>query len=217
KSKAPIMSKRKAFIIGVYFVFPLFLLAACGENWEGNSDSAKPKASGEVGEILLVMDSALFQGPVGDAVREIFEEDIQGLVRQEEIFNIRRVAPGSMNRLLKRAPNIVYVTTFDGKTPGSKIINQQFNQKSKEMAQEDPKLFMLRVENEFAVGQEVLYLFGNNENQLIKNLQTNKNKIQNFYEVRERNRLATGILSRKNSAMKVKGLEKFGIGINVLA
>src|SRR5690606_38528480 len=41
--------------------------------------------------------------------------------------------------------------------------------------------------------------------------------IQNMYEVRERERLANGILSRKNSAIHAKGQEKFGIGINVPA
>src|SRR5690606_3546105 len=83
--------------------------------------------------------------------------------------------------------------------------------------QEDPKLFMLRVENEFARGQEVLYLFGNNEEQLVNNLKANKDRVQNFYEVRERKRLEGGIFSRKNSALRVKGMEKFGIGINVPA
>lgn len=211
------MSKIRAILIGLSFSIPLFLGTACGDDWNTEENSSKPRASGDIGEIILVMDSALFQGPVGDAVRDVFEDDIQGLVRQEKIFNIRRVDPESMNRVLKRAPNIVYVTTFDGTTPGSRIINRQFNQTSKEMAEKDPKLFMLRIENEFARGQEVLYLFGNNEEQLIQNLRANKNKLQNFYVVRERNRLGEGILRRTNSAVKVKGKEKFGIEINVPA
>ena len=211
------MSLRKIIIIA-FFLFPSFLfLTGCGENGEGNSDSSKPSARGEIGEIILVMDSTKYQGPVGDAVRGIFEEDIRGLERQEKIFNLKRVDPRAMNRLLRMATNIVYVTTFDDKSSGSRTINAQFNQKSKEMAQNDSSLFMLRNENEFAMGQEVLYLFGHNEEQLIQNLNANKDKIQNLYEVRERERLARGILSRKNSAMKVKGLEKFGIGINVPA
>lgn len=211
------MSLRNPLHISL-FLFPfLLLLISCGENAGGNTDSSKPRARGEIGEIILVMDSAKFQGPVGDAVRGIFEDDIRGLERQEKIFNLRRVDPASMNRLLRMATNIVYVTTFDDNRPGSKAINAQFNQNSRQMAQDDPSLFMLRNEDEFAIGQEVLYLFGNNEEQLVKNLEANKNRIQNLYEVRERERLGRGILSRKNSAIKVKGLEKFGIGINVPA
>lgn len=198
-------------------VFILLILVGCGENTEESSDSSKPRARGDVGEIILVMDSAKYEGPVGDAVKAIFEEDIRGLERQEKIFNLRRVDPRAMNRVLKSATNIVYVTTFDDKNPGSQAINAQFNQSAKEKVRSDSSVFMLRNENEFAIGQVVLYLFGSNEEQLIQNLKANKDRIQNMYEVRERERLANGILSRKNSAIHVKGKEKFGIGINVPA
>src|SRR5690606_32084909 len=170
-----------------------------------------------IGEIILVIDSAKYQGPVGDAVRAIFEEDIRGLERQEKIFNLRRVDPRAMNRVLRTATNIVYVTTFDDKKPGSQAINAQFNESSKEKVRSDSSAFMLRNENEFAIGQEVLYLFGRNEEELIQNLAANKDRIQNLYEVRERERMARGILAKKNSAVYVKGKETFDIGINVPA
>ena len=211
------MSLKKTIQNLLFLLIPLPLLISCGENAGGSSESSKPKARGEIGEIILVMDSTKYQGPVGDAVRGIFEEDIRGLERQEKIVNSKRGDPRSMNRLLSMATNIVYVTTFDDNRPGSKAINAQFNQNSREMAQNDTSLFMLRNEDEFAIGQEVLYLFGNNEDQLIENLEANKNKIQNLYEVRERERLGRGLLNRKNSAMKVKAREKFGIEINVPA
>jgi len=210
-----IMSTRKIFPL-LSFLFLLGLIG-CGENNEEQADSTKPRARGEIGEIILVIDSAKYQGPVGDAVRAIFEEDIRGLERQEKIFNLRRVDPRAMNRVLRTATNIVYVTTFDDKNPGSQSINAQFSESSKEKVRSDSSVFMLRNENEFAIGQEVLYLFGRNEEQLIQNLKANKDKIQNLYEVRERERLGKGILSRKNSAIHVKGMEKFGIGINVPA
>jgi len=209
------MSTRKIFPL-LSFLF-LLALIGCGENNEEQADSTKPRARGEIGEIILVIDSAKYQGPVGDAVRAIFEEDIRGLERQEKIFNLRRVDPRAMNRVLRTATNIVYVTTFDDKNSGSQSINAQFSESSKEKVRSDSSVFMLRNENEFAIGQEVLYLFGRNEEQLIQNLKANKDKIQNLYEVRERERLGKGILSRKNSAIHVKGMEKFGIGINVPA
>lgn len=208
------MSIRKSLLI-ITLWLPLVLIG-CGENVK-NPDSSKPKARGEVGEIILVMDSAKYQGPVGDAIRDIFEEDIRGLEREEKIFNLNRVDPRAMNRVLKSANNLVYVTTFDDRNPGSQSINSQFNQSSKDKVRNDSTVFMLRNENEFAIGQVALYLFGANEQQLIQNLKANKDKIQNMYEVRERERLMKGILSRKNSEIKVKGREKFGIELNVPA
>ena len=210
------MAIKKIFLILLFFV-PLAIVGCGGETEENDGDSAKPKARGEIGEIILVIDSIKYQGPVGDALRDIFEEDIRGLERQEKIFNLRRVDPRAMNRVLRSATNIIYVTTFDDKNHGSQVINALFNQDSKEKVRSDSTLFMLRNENEFAIGQVVLYLFGASEEELIQNLATNKDRIQNMYEVRERERLGTGILSRKNSAIHVMGKEKFGIGINVPA
>lgn len=209
------MSLRKTF--SILLCFASLAMVSCGENSQENSDSTKPKARGEIGEIILVIDSAKNEGPVGDALRDIFEQDIRGLEREEKIFNLRRVDPRAMNRVLKNATNIIYVTTFDDRNPGSQVINSQFNQTSKEKVREDSTLFMLRNENEFAIGQVVLYLFGANEWELIENLEANKDKLQNMYEVRERERLGRGILDRKNSAIKVKGREKFGISINIPA
>lgn len=214
-SNLSFMTIKNPFLL-LLFCIPL-VLVGCGEETEDRGDSSKPRARGEIGEIILVIDSIKNQGPVGDALRDIFEEDIRGLERQEKIFNLKRVDPRAMNRVLRSATNIIYVTTFDDKNPGSQVINAQFSPESKDKVRSDSTTFMLRNENEFAVGQVVLYLFGANEEELVHNLKANKDRLQNMYEVRERERLANGILSRKNSAIHIKGKEKLGIGINVPA
>jgi hypothetical protein len=104
-----------------------------------------------------------------------------------------------MTRMLKMYTNLIYVTTFDDKGGGSQVINAQFSKESKEKAAVDPSLYSLRMEDEYAQGQEVLYLFGNNEQELISNLRKNKDRLQNLFEVRERGRLEKGLLARKNA------------------
>ncbi|GAB3655037.1 hypothetical protein GCM10028791_26090 [Echinicola sediminis] len=181
------------------------------------SGSNKPKARGGRGEILLVIDSLKYQGPVGEALQGVFEENIKGLVRDEAIFDIRKVDPRAMTRILKMAYNIIYVTTFDDKKPGSRQISALFSSQSKEKAKEDKSLFMLRNEDEFAQGQEVIYLFGNNEQELISNLRNNKERLQNLFEVRERNRLAEVLFNRRNGAIETKAKELLNINLKVPA
>lgn len=211
------MNLRNSSIFLISFLFILIIFAGCEEGTGRDESSNKPKARGSLGEILLVIDSAKYAGPVGDALKDIFQEDIKGIIREESLFYIRRVDPRSLTRILKMANNIVYVTTFDDRYPGSRVINNQFSPESKEMAKEDPTLFMLRNKDEFAVGQEVLYLFGNNEQELIRNLRENKSKIQNLFITRERDRLATALFSRKNSAATVLSREKMGVKLNLPA
>ena len=191
-------------------------MVSCGENSGTDSNSMKPKARGAIGEIVLVIDSTKWQGPVGDALQEVFQEDVKGLIRGESMFSIRRVDPRAMTRILRMATNMVFVTTFDDRNPGSQRISAQFAKEVKDKAEADPSLYILRNEDEFAQGQEVVYLFGSNENQLIENIQKNKNRIQNLFQVRERGRMERMILNRKNSSAKVAG-QTLGLEINVPA
>lgn len=189
-------------------------LISCDENGNaGLSKNAKPKARGSVGEIVLAIDSAKWAGPVGEELRDIFEADLPGMLRSESIFKVHRVDPRSMTRMLKMFTNLVYVTTFDDKKGGSQVINAQFSKESKEKAAADPSLYSLRMEDEYAVGQEVLYLFGNNEEELIANLRKNKDRLQNLFEVRERGRLEKPLFSMRNSAAEHEARTKLGIEI----
>ena len=191
-------------------VSTLFLFSCEGT---GDSDSGKPKAKGSIGEIVLAIDSTKWAGPVGDELREIFEADLPGMLRSETMFKIHRVDPRAMTRMLKSFTNLVYVTTFDDKSGGSQVINAQFSKESKEKAAADPSLFSLRMEDEYAIGQEVLYLFGNTEEELIANLKKNRDRLQNLFEVRERGRLEKGLLARKNASAQHEARENLQIEI----
>ncbi len=198
------------------FSFALIGCEEAGEDGE-KSTSNLPKARGELGEIILVIDSAKYAGPVGDVLKEIFQENIEGIIRSESLFNLRKVDPRKLTRILRMASNMVYVTTFDDRSPGSRTINSQFTANSKEMAQNDPSLYMLRSQDEYAVGQEVLYLFGNNDQELINNLRENKEKIQNLFLTREREKIGRALFNRKSSEATYKGREKFDIKLNLPA
>ncbi|MEP0711717.1 DUF4837 family protein [Algoriphagus sp.] len=191
-------------------------LASCDSDGT-SADSSKPKARGSIGEIILVIDSVKWAGPVGDQLKEIFESDIPGLVRSEAKFKVNTVDPREMTRVLKMSTNLIYVTTFDDKGSASQVINAQFSKESKEKAMNDPSIYSLRIEDEYAIGQEVLYLFGNTEEQLVENLKKNGDRLQNLFEVRERGRLEKILLARKNSAATVASRENLEIEINVPA
>lgn len=205
----PISSILLTLILGI-------VLSSC-DSETTNSNSAKPKARGIIGEIFMVIDSVKWAGPVGDELRKIYQSDLPGMIRSESKFSLKRIDPREMNRMLKTSTNIIYVTTFDDKRSSSQIINSQFSKESKEKALNDPSIFSLRMEDEFAVGQEVLYLFGNTEEELISNLQKNGDRLQNLFEVRERKRLEKIILARKNSEANSLSKSNLGIEINVPA
>lgn len=189
---------------------------SCAPNSE-SANSSKPKARGSIGEIIMVIDSVKWNGPVGDELKDIFQSDIPGMIRSEAKFNVLTVDPRAMTRMLKMSTNLVYVTTFDDKGSASQAINSQFSKESKEKAMNDPSMYSLRIEDEYAVGQEVLYLFGNTEDELIVNLRKNGDRLANLFEVRERGRLEKILLARKNTAAASDAKKNLGIQINVPA
>ena len=196
------------------FLFVIVLLLfSCEEGPEGSSRGTKPKARGSIGEIVLAIDSTKWAGPVGNELRAIFQEDLPGMLRSEAQFKVHRVDPRAMTRMLKIYTNLVYVTTFDDKKGGSQVINSQFTAESKAKAAADPNLYSLRMEDEFAQGQEVLYLFGNTEEQLIANLRKHKGQVQNLFEMRERNRLGKALFARKNAEAQSEARKNLGIEI----
>jgi len=201
----------------IFAVITLGVLLTSCENDPNRPDSSKPKARGTIGEIILVIDSVKWAGPVGDQLKDIFEADLPGMIRSESRFKVNTVDPRAMTRMLRMSTNLIYVTTFDDKGAASQVINAQFTKESKEKAQTDPTLYTLRAEDEYAIGQEVLYLFGNNEEQLIANLKKNKARLINLFEVRERGRLEKIILARKNTAASAETKKNLGINVNVPA
>ena len=200
----------KAIYLNLLFLCCLFIFS-CEEG--ADSLSSKPKARGSIGEIVLAIDSTKWAGPVGDELRAIFEADLPGMLRSESLFKVHRVDPRAMTRMLKIYTNLVYVTTFDDKRGGSQVVNSQFTPESKAKAAADPSIYSLRMVDEFAKGQEVLYLFGNNEKELIANLRKHKNQLQNLFEVRERDRLAKALLARKNATAQSDARKNLGIEI----
>ncbi len=205
------------FISSILLTLILGIILSSCEAEGTNSNSAKPKARGIIGEIFMVIDSVKWAGPVGDELRKIYQSDLPGMIRSESKFSVKRIDPREMNRMLKTSTNIIYVTTFDDKRASSQAINAQFSKESKEKALNDTSIFSLRMEDEFAVGQEVLYLFGNTEEELIANLQKNGDRLQNLFEVRERKRLEKIILARKNTEARAEARKNVGIEINVPA
>jgi hypothetical protein len=162
------MENFKKITIALMLIIATLTTWSCEEG-EGSS-STKPKARGAIGEIVLAIDSAKWDGPVGEALRKVFQSDVPGLIRGESMFDLRKIDPSAMSRIFKTSTNIIFVTTFDDKKSGSQNINALFTKEAKEKAANDPSLYLLRSEDEFAQGQEVIYLFGNNENQLVENI-----------------------------------------------
>ena len=174
------------------YLFPLLLTAgwACGSDQGIQNESELPRASTVPNEILVVMDSAQWQGAVGEKLREIYAAPIPALPQEEAAFNVRYVSPRHFKGFLKLYPNIIFVTTLDSRSKDSRVMRTYFTESSLEQIRENPDIFMFPRENEFARGQQVLHLFSQTEEDLIRKLEKNEERLYRYFLEFERDRLS---------------------------
>jgi hypothetical protein len=80
------------------FVLPLFLLS-CGMD---DPKDLLPDATGTHGEILVIMDDGLWNGPIGEALVSQMSKNCPGpLLRPEPLFGYSRVTPDGVSHLNK--------------------------------------------------------------------------------------------------------------------
>lgn len=109
--------QRKLLTLLTIATIALFTASCGGE--ETNSDGTVkdtrilPPSSGTHSELLLVMPDELWLGPAGEAFREIYLADQEGLPQAESYFDASRVEPKDVNKILQKAKNILWVEKSD--------------------------------------------------------------------------------------------------------
>ncbi len=190
------------------FTFSIIIfLFSCSGNGK-TSEGLLPPASGSPGEMIVVMDSAQWKNVLGREVRETFAAEVSGLPREEKMFKINQVDPQKLNSLLKQVRNLLFVVTMDDKSSASRRIRSYFTQETLQRIRENDDLFVYTAENEFSKGQQVMYLFGNSEEQLIKHIRENRGALQDFFNNAEFSRLENTVFKGKKMSGLTDILEK---------
>ena len=161
------------------------LAVSCGDNQGGNL----PKASGLTGDMYVVMDSVQWKGQLGHVVDSLFTADMEGLPRDEAIFNMKWVDPRKLNFILKQRRNLIFAMTLDKKDQGALIVRRLFTPASLEKIKNEPGLYLETKSNLYAEGQEVMFLFGTNEQELIANVRRDGRGLVEYFNKKESERL----------------------------
>ncbi|MEM6523010.1 MAG: DUF4837 family protein [Bacteroidota bacterium] len=184
---------RLTIFVSITFLF----FNACNESGDGGNSKLLPKATGRAGEMILVIDSAQWAGELGSALKETFREEVKGLPREEYLFKVNRVDPRKLNDLLKGVKNLVFVMALDGRSSQTRALKGYFTESSIERIKKDPDIFVHTVKDEYAKGQNIMYLFSSTEKALTEKIRANKELIQTYFNNAERDRLKAGLYKAK--------------------
>ncbi len=160
----------------IYSLSILALLSSC-ENTDTTTFKDSIKSTGGIAEIIVVMDKEKWEGSVGDALREILEEEMPGLPQDEPRFKLIYIQPGDLKGYFNKHHHLLFVTLLDDNSVPGKKMKSYFTKESLEMIQKDEKLFMFTKNDENAKGQQTIHLFAKNDSLLIENIKSNKTKL----------------------------------------
>ncbi len=200
----------------IYFLFGvLLMIASCKEARDQMKEDLKPTARGEIGEIILIMDSTQWTGPLGEQIKDMYRAPMPGLPQPEPMFNLSKVNPLKINDVFRSSTNMIFVMTLDSETNQSQRIREYFTNKSLKMIQNDSSLFMAIHKDEFAKGQVVLYLFSQSEEILIKKLKQNKDQLVGIFENTALEHTKDKLFKSKETALMKALKEDFGFEISI--
>jgi hypothetical protein len=153
-------------------------------------DDLMPKSIGGRGEIMLIMDSAKWKGDLGLSLREVLMDPMEGLMRSEPRFRLIRIKDPSANGdFITSHHSVLVVLSLESQSPTSKIIKRYFSQEAIDAVMRDSVAYLVHKKEEFAKGQNLIFICGKNDEQVQKSLQANTEKIRNIFEQSERTRV----------------------------
>ena len=151
----------------LYSVLFCVILLACGEKKENDNKIYLPASNGNLNNISVVVDNELWEGKVGEAIRNIFAAPLNGLPVPEPMFNMRQIP----------------TQVFDGFATRSRVVLKI------EKGTSEPKT---KIVNEaFAKPQTVAVVGGKTDKDIIAQLEENRDKIIDAFnkeEVKEKQR-----------------------------
>jgi len=179
----------------VYFITCILLAIitqSCGDS--GGGQALLPNVSGSSGEVLVILDKAKWDGPVGRKIQEVLSAPIDKLPQAESHFDLVNVSPSAFAKLYQTHRNVIFVDTGQDK---EKQITYQ--------------------ENTFAFSQLLISLQGRNDDEVIDLLGEEGQSIINKINISERDRWIRVYKQSLNSVIFNKLRDEHKMNIHIPA
>jgi hypothetical protein len=184
-------------LLVIFFLSALFAAACTTKSSDGDGSTLPQSRAGE-SEVLIVMDTLIWDSELGETIRSTFSSQIPGLPQPEPYFSLKHIRPSGFRSILRQASNVIIVMTLDNRSREGELLKGYFTDESIQRINSDDDLFMFTQTNVFARGQNVLYLFGQNDDQLIRNIRENQASLKHFFLKNEKNRISRKIYSGRS-------------------
>ncbi|MGA8852797.1 MAG: DUF4837 family protein, partial [Christiangramia sp.] len=140
----------------------IFLLISCNnqEKKQGKSDRILSDSSGNINQLTVVIENEMWEGEVGEAIRNKLAAPVDGLPQEEPLFSLSQIPP----------------ETFTGFVRNTRIFLK---------IEEDGKSGMTLIEDEFSRPQTGIVVQGSNSEEIINVINKQSDSIINIFKKTE--------------------------------
>lgn len=138
---------KKIFLVLASIVF----LVSCKEN-ESEKKAILPESNAKINNVSIIIDESLWTGELGNSIRKKFAAPVDGLPQEEPLFTLNQYPTKIFEGFVRKSRNVVIVQKSN-KTGYSHKVNQ------------------------FAKPQQVFYVFGKNNEEILSVLEQNSAEI----------------------------------------
>ncbi|MCB0637316.1 MAG: DUF4837 family protein [Lewinella sp.] len=132
-----------------------------------------PIAFGRVNQVVVIADTTVWEGPLGDSLRYYFMGAYPILPQPEPIFDLRHFTPDMLQRdpLRKELRNYIILADLeDSESATARMIVRDLGAEKLREAQEDKGYGVSVGRDKWAKGQTVVYMYGFSEGKVVENI-----------------------------------------------
>ena len=108
----------------LFLLFSLVFLVSCNENGDKAEERILSDSSGNINQITLIIENELWEGPVGEAIRDNFAATVEGLPQEEPMFSLSQIPPETFSGFARR--NRSFISIQEGKEADARIIKDLY-------------------------------------------------------------------------------------------
>lgn len=171
----------------LFLLFSVVFLISCNENGDKKEERILSDSSGNINQITLIIENELWEGKVGEAIRDNYAAAVEGLPQEEPMFSISQIPPETFSGFVRRNRSFISV-------------------------QEGDKAEARMVKDLYARPQTGVIISGENEEELIHVINESSKKLVSAFketEMKEKQR-RIGKSLKKDGKLE----EKFGLSLN---
>lgn len=208
--------KRLASSFFPALLFAVLVLTGCVGSGDGSVDF-RPAAVGREASLHVVMDSVLWEGPAGEAVRNELAFPILTLPGIEPYFDLVHRPFRSQDDLefIQKQKNVIVIAPLDAQTNEGQFMRSSFAENAQEAVRGGQTAAIQRP-NLWRRNQMVYFVTAADEQGLVAALTERSEDIRYAYDTMIRNRTELDMFEKKRQFdMEEQLMEKHGFAVNV--